>query len=170
MDTGDKSIGLRKRSIWRARPQDCRTLRFTCGREGAGARLTSFWAGNSPTTGPGEHIRWKLGQFCSKRKWDSWILIAQFTNTHRIPSLWTGRARTPCVSWGRRPSADPVGAQTDGEKWCMEGTRADPSWKALIWNVFSCTEYDRTDQCPLRGKRQELRPEMYQKREATARL
>lgn len=25
----------------------------TWGREGAGARLTSFWAGNSPTTGPG---------------------------------------------------------------------------------------------------------------------
>lgn len=38
-------------------------------------------------------------------------MMQKFANTHRTPSLWTGRARTPCVSWGRRPSADPAGGQ-----------------------------------------------------------
>lgn len=36
---------------------------ITCGREGAGARLTSFWAGNSPTIGPGTHTYTHTGQF-----------------------------------------------------------------------------------------------------------
>lgn len=50
--------------------------------------------------------------FTAKAKWDSLIYGTQkCANTHRTPSLWTGRARTPCVSWGRRPSADPAGRQ-----------------------------------------------------------
>lgn len=50
---------------------------ITCGREGAGARLTSFWAGNSPTIGPGTHTYthrsvWHWMNTPTASKWSLW--------------------------------------------------------------------------------------------------
>lgn len=100
-------------------------------------------------------------------------------NTHRTPSLWTGRARTPCVSWGRQPSADPAGRQA-GELGAWERRQGIQGIQHLFWSaclkqlktaettgnnrhrdhrvtiptgrVFSRTGHDRTNRVPLGEK------------------
>lgn len=126
---------------------------ITWGREGAGARLTSFWAGNSPTMGPVSHqrVHMKSMELTETRDTSRYSQESISLDRTCTDTLCLFRAPTVRRSWGEKTRRGGIKTGTTWYDPHINAVRCAPAPQGQKTRLVSWTE--RTDWFGVGGTR-----------------